>query len=501
MKRRTTLVVLILLFAFAGHVDAQKNSKKSKKNKQPKVEATPQQNNKPSNFGVATPKDMFEIGVNAGYLFVSGDVSPDMNFAGGIHFRKAADYIFSFRGDFIYGQASGMDEKNNRSYTNDWMSGSLLGILSLNAVRFNKDVRRFNYYVLAGGGVNNFETRYYDERNPDALHPREISPHVTVGAGIAIRLSPRFNVSVEHQASSLFGRRADFLDGYEKQGNVRTPFRDFMNYTRVGINFNVGDTKKLAEPLYWINPLRNIVQRMDGLEKKQELDLVDTDGDGVLDLVDQEPETPADVPVDTKGRTLDSDRDGVPDYKDLEPYNPPRPGEVVNSQGIVENRELPEGAGGGVTEDRVREIVKEELEVVGLTGGNSVAEWFLPMIHFSTDQYTIKYSDYGTLSGIAQMMKSNPKLRLVVKGFTDETGSEAYNDALSYDRAREVIDHLVNNYGIGRGRLILHWGGQSQSLVPTVSSFVNRRVEFKVASDEVEMDPPEDYQLKSRSGY
>ena len=505
MKSRTTLVILLMLLVSASSVHAQKKKKRNDKKQKAKVENTQQKpSKKNSNFGVATPKDMFEVGVNAGLLFVSGDVAQDMSFAGGVHFRKSLDYIFSLRGDFIYGQATGKDEALFREYTNNWTSATLQAIVSLNSVRFDKDVRRVNYYVLAGGGVNNFETTFkVSERDPgqDGIHEAEIAPHVTVGAGVAVRLGPRFNISIEHQASSLFGRRADFLDGYEKQGGVRTPFRDFMNYTRVGINFNIGDTKKLAEPLYWINPMREIVKRMDDAQEKQKLDLTDTDGDGVLDLVDQEPETPADVPVDTKGRTLDSDRDGVPDYKDVEPYNPPRPGEVVNSQGIVENRVLPAGAGGGVSEDRVREIVKEELEVVGVTGGTSVAEWFLPMIHFSTDSYTVKYSDYGTLAGIAKMMKSNPKLRLVVIGYTDETGPENYNQGLSYDRAREVIDHLVNNHGIGRGRLILHWGGQGDSLVPTVSSFVNRRVEFKVASDEVEMDAPEGYELKTGDGY
>ena len=97
------------------------------------------------------------------------------------------------------------------------------------------------------------------------------------------------------------------------------------------------------------------------------LALKDSDADGVIDAIDQEPNTPQDVEVDTKGRVLDSDRDGVPNHKDKEPYNPPRSGEVVNSDGIIEvynpneRSNIPGGAGamGGVSEDRVREIVKE----------------------------------------------------------------------------------------------------------------------------------------------
>lgn len=525
MKIRATLIILLALFLCVSTVDAQKRNKKAKdktervnKKKSSKKDADkkksqkddtstaaePKKNTNDSKFGVATPKDVFEFGVHGGMMFITGDVSPEMNFGGGIHIRKSLDYIFSIRADFLYGQATGKDESNFRDFTNNWNSGTLLGILSLNAVRFDKDVRRFNYYVLAGGGVNFFETNYkVDQRDPGQFGTieNEMATHVTLGAGLAIRLGPRFNISVEHQASSVFGRRADLLDGYEKQNQVRTPFRDFLNYTQLGINFNIGDLKKKSEPLYWINPMREIVQRIDkmqGNQEKQQLEIKDSDGDGVIDLIDKEPNTPPNVPVDTKGRILDSDRDGVPDHKDMEPYNTPRPGENVNSQGIVENRVAPSD----ITEEKVREIVRDELKIQGINGSGSVADWFLPMIHFPTDSYVIKYSDYGTLAGIAKMMKGNKKLKLVVKGYTDETGPENYNQNLSYDRAREVIDHLVNNHGIGRGRLVLTWGGQGDALVPSVSSFVNRRVEFKVATeDDVEMDAPEGYELKTTDGY
>jgi len=49
----------------------------------------------------------------------------------------------------------------------------------------------------------------------------------------------------------------------------------------------------------------------------------------------------------------------------------------------------------------------------------------------------------------------------------------------------------VNNHGIGRGRLVLQWKGESDLLVPAGNSYMNRRVEFRVAqSDDIEMDPP-----------
>ena len=514
MVRRTTLIMLLAIMSVST-IMAQK-SKKSKKS-QPQVE---KQKSNSGKFGLATPPSMSELGIHGGYLFVAGELSPEPGFGGGIHFRKALDYIFSLRGDLLLGQAKGSTDP--RTFETQWYSASIMGVVSLNSVRFDKSVRKVNWYAMAGGGFNNFEVRYVD---PERLNPlvreREFNPHLAFGAGLSFRLGQRVNISLEQQAISVFGYRSDFIDGYNvNSAGERTAFGDILNYSKLGLNFNIGNPTKLTEPLYWINPLEVVLKDISDLKSKQQIALDDSDNDGVLDIVDKEPNTPPDVPVDTKGRTLDSDRDGVADYKDLEPYNPPRPGEVVNEQGVIEVAEgsygtetgaggtISSGGGGrrytaGVTEERVKELIDEALQDYRLTeNATSVAEWFLPMIHFSSGSNSINYGDYGTLAGIGKMMKGNNNLKLLVTGFTDETGQETENQFLSYERAKEVVEHLVVYHGIGRGRLILNWKGQSEALVPTQSSYINRRVEFSVAKpSDVEMDPPEGYVSKDLEGY
>ena len=278
------------------------------------------------------------------------------------------------------------------------------------------------------------------------------------------------------------------------------------------MNFNIGSTTKKTEPLYWVNPLEQVYEELDEVKKKTESAITDSDGDGVIDAIDQEADTPPDVPVDTKGRTLDSDRDGVPDYKDKEPYYPPRAGEQVNSQGVVTNP-----TNNGVSEDRVRELIDEalqefketlEAENPNLGGGSNgtyagpISEMFLPMIHFGSDSDRIKYSDYGTLASIARVLKGNTELRLVITGFADKTGPESYNDDISYRRAKSVVDHFVTNHGIGRGRLVLQYKGATEALVPSSSSYMNRRVEFRTAQGaDVEMDPPAKTNSKKKTGF
>jgi outer membrane protein OmpA-like peptidoglycan-associated protein len=450
-----------------------------------------------------TPKDMTEVGVNVGALFVTGDVSPEFGLGYGVHIRKATDYVFSLRLDAMAGTAQGMSP--TRDFETRWLSVTGLGVFSLNNVRFDRSAKKLNYYALAGAGANSFNTDF-NTSDPEPGEPRkdkvdaEWAPHVTVGAGISFRINKQINIGIEHQATRLFGKRTDLIDGFGI-GDGTSVFTDLVQFTSIQVNYNLGNPSNRSEPLYWASLGAAIVNDLDEVKKRQDEALADSDNDGVIDAVDQEPNTPAGVPVDTKGRTLDSDKDGVADYKDLEPYYPPRAGEEVNEDGVVINPIM--NGGGGVTEERVQEMIDEALAKYGLTEPkNSVAEWFLPMVHFGMDAYTVKYSDYGTLASIARMMKSNPELRLVVTGYTDQTGTEAYNAGLSYQRARAVVEHLTNQHGIGRGRLVLQWKGQDDALVPNTASYMNRRVEFRVAeAGDYEMDPPADTGKKADDGY
>ncbi len=458
----------------------------------------------------ATPKFAWEVGLHGGHMFSSGDIAFRPSYGGGFHVRRALDYVFSVRLDGMYGIAKGDSQSSGHQIEDDltgqkdffihnttYASFTVQGVMVLNNLRWDKPRRRVNIYVFGGAGPTYLQTSIesktpglfaYDDiidvpNGP--LSGRQTSQLVTgleAGAGVAIRIASGFNIALEHKGATVFGKRTDMLDG------VEVKFRDILNYTALRFNFNLRAGGKLAEPLYWVNPLDVVLNDISELKARPVLDLTDSDSDGVIDIIDQDKSSPPGAPVDTRGVPMDSDEDGIADYLDREPYSPP--GTSVDGEGVSQNPQYQNAD--YISRDEVEQLIEEALAGGG-GSGNAVVEWFLPMVHFNIDSYKVRDADYGNLSSIANVLKSNPKIKIVVQGFTDKTASDDYNSVLSYNRALASIDHLVNLHGIDRSRLILQYGGEDNTLVPASgSSLMNRRVEFRVAGPkDAEMPQPQ----------
>ena len=456
--------------------------------------------------------DQTEVGVHLGVSAVIGDLNIKPNFGIGVHVRKALDHTFSLRVDVSYARLVS-EAPNTTSYTyggpgdarkikgasSNFITGGLQLVVSLNNGRWDGGLRSINPYVFGGVGVSSNGLNVDVASGPTGTQTGSqefkqsgfttINPTAEAGAGIAFRVNDKVNIAIEEKLTTLFGRGADLLDAYSFR------YRDFASLTNVRLNFNIGggagkDKKTL--PLWWTNPGEQTQADIAELKARPKLDLTDTDADGIIDMLDQEKETPAGARVDTRGIALDSDADGYADYKDKEPYSPV--GYKVDNNGVAM---VPKPA--YVTEADVDRIVEGKLakfkaslgDITTKSASPSMADWFLPMIHFDLNSSTIKNSEYGNLSSVASVMKSNPSIRIAVTGFTDKTATDGYNEGLSYRRAQMAIDALVKRFGVDRSRLVLTYQGEENTLVPTNGvSVMNRRVEFKVATSESEMSAP-----------
>lgn len=102
-------------------------------------------------------------------------------------------------------------------------------------------------------------------------------------------------------------------------------------------------------------------------------------------------------------------------------------------------------------------------------------------IFFDTGQATLKPESKPTLDQIAEALKANPKLNLVVVGHTDNVGDFQANVLLSQRRAAAVADALSKQYAIAATRLQAAGAGM---IAPAASNSDdagrarNRRVEL-----------------------
>lgn len=102
-------------------------------------------------------------------------------------------------------------------------------------------------------------------------------------------------------------------------------------------------------------------------------------------------------------------------------------------------------------------------------------------IYFDVNKDVVKPESYGTLKGIADVLKENPDVRVKILGHTDSDGADAANLDLSRRRSNSVKDELVKNFGIDASRIESDGMGETQPVAANdtpVNKALNRRVEF-----------------------
>ena len=110
---------------------------------------------------------------------------------------------------------------------------------------------------------------------------------------------------------------------------------------------------------------------------------------------------------------------------------------------------------------------------------NSVA------VPFKFNKYALTTDGMEDLDRLAEGVKSDKRFFIAVEGYTDSTGTKAYNDALSRRRADAVVGYLVAKHDIPIYRVHMIGLGQEKPLDEAknrVARAKNRRVEVKVFS-------------------
>ncbi|NQU80936.1 MAG: OmpA family protein [Bacteroidetes bacterium] len=108
----------------------------------------------------------------------------------------------------------------------------------------------------------------------------------------------------------------------------------------------------------------------------------------------------------------------------------------------------------------------------------------LKNIFFEFGKAVLTSDSYIELGRVLKLMSTNPGLRIEISGHSDNVGSYAYNQKLSEQRAKAVVDYLVD-LGIDSARLEYTGYASSQPVATNDTEegrAQNRRVEFKILS-------------------
>ena len=103
-------------------------------------------------------------------------------------------------------------------------------------------------------------------------------------------------------------------------------------------------------------------------------------------------------------------------------------------------------------------------------------------IIFDLNSAALKPQSMQTLDQIATVMKNNPESDILVKGHTDSTGAEKYNQDLSERRANAVRNYLIAK-GVAPARITALGFGMTMPIAPNdtpAGREKNRRVEIEI---------------------
>lgn len=433
---KNSLLLLITVFCFSLSSNAQKDSKKSKKDLElisvePDKELVGEVFNRWSieaDFGQAKGSKPYADGYYAN--------RPD-KFFGGIainHFGFGARYMFSPK----FGVKANLNFDNLQEQNG---SGSLP--FHVKQVQFSGEgvanlMRLFDIQKQAGRFGLLFHFGIQVARMTPVINTNTA---LSLGksewnGGIVGGISPQFrifkNVSVIGDITVNSNVRQHYnWDG--SNSDSKNNLTGSLFRTTLGVSVALGKGKIHGD---WAIIQDKNDKRLDSLNNRigeiEEL-MNDSDKDGVPDYLDVEQNSIAGVAVDTKGRMVDKNNNGVPD--ELEKY-------VNNS--ITNNNNTATAA---ASENAILQLINE---------GYIAA-------YFDTNKSQPNSASTSSIGFILNYLKNNPDKSVDITGYADEIGNTEYNNKLASDRAQNVKTILIKA-GISESRLNILSNGEDDSV-------------------------------------
>jgi outer membrane protein OmpA-like peptidoglycan-associated protein/tetratricopeptide (TPR) repeat protein len=123
--------------------------------------------------------------------------------------------------------------------------------------------------------------------------------------------------------------------------------------------------------------------------------------------------------------------------------------------------------------------VKKDVELKNIAVGSKI---ILKNIFFDFGKASLRQESTSELLRLIKLLNEVPSMHIEISGHTDAKGSSEYNQSLSDNRAKAVVDYLVKA-GISTNRLSAAGYGKDQPIATNETEEgrqMNRRTEFKI---------------------
>ena len=389
----------------------------------------------------------FTIGVNAGVMTPSAlfggtndFAKPQATLGYGANIGYQINHYLGLQADYLGGTLKG--EQDSKAYASERSVSSfntklkyalsLSGVATFGNLNFFRLKNKVLPYASVGVGFIGTSTKIV---KLGSTTPTDFSQPLTqehplffpVGAGLKFNLSSLINLDLGYRMNFVDG---DFLDGY----SYRPTHHDQWSYTHVGLEFALGNQSK--PQLVFDNPVarlnNNLQTQIDTVKNQVSKLSNDADGDGVADMFDKEPNTPAGCPVDSHGVSRDTDGDGVPDCKDKELVTPTQC-QPVDADGV-----------GKCPEPDCCKAIRDTLAAMNACNLN------LPSINFRGNRSSLTSDAKAMLANVASQMKNSPNCNIVVTGYPAATKA---SQSMCNRRTEAIKAYLTETEGISADRV------------------------------------------------
>lgn len=126
--------------------------------------------------------------------------------------------------------------------------------------------------------------------------------------------------------------------------------------------------------------------------------------------------------------------------------------------------------------------VEKDIALKNIAVGSKI---ILKNIFFDFDKATLRPESTNELERLVKLMNDVPTLKIEISGHTDSKGADDYNQKLSENRSKAVVDYLIKA-GIASNRLTFAGYGETQPIATNDTDEgrqLNRRTEFKILSN------------------